>query len=53
MRRQEYGRLDALNAGLTRLDGWPAARRAAELLAEAAAGAQGWQSGIQGLFTAP
>ena len=45
--------LDALNAELARLDGKPAARRAAQLLAEAAADAQGWLSGIQGLFTAP
>ncbi len=45
--------LDALNAALARLDGRPAARRAAELLAEAAAEARGWQSGIQGLFTTP
>ena len=45
--------LDALNAALMRLDGRPSARRAAALLAEAAAVTQGWQSGIQGLFTAP
>ena len=45
--------LDALNAELARLDGRPAARRAAELVAEAAAGAEGWWSGIQGLFTVP
>ena len=45
--------LDALNAELGRLDGRPAARRAAALLAGAAAGAQGWWSGIQGLFTVP
>ena len=45
--------LTALNAELDRLDGRPAARRAAELLAEAAAGAEGWWSGIQGLFTVP
>ena len=45
--------LDALNAELGRLDGKPAVRRAAQLLAEAAAEAQGWQSAIQGLFTAP
>ena len=45
--------LTALNAGLDALDGRPAARRAAELLAEAAAGADGWWSGIQGLFTVP
>ena len=45
--------LDALNAGLARLDGRPAARRAAELVAGAAAGADGWWSGVQGLFTVP
>ena len=45
--------LIALNAELHRLDGRPAARRAAELLAEAAAGAEGWWSGIQGLFSVP
>lgn len=45
--------LDALNAELARLDGRPAARRAAELVADAAAGAEGWWSGIQGLFTVP
>ena len=45
--------LDALNTELARLDGRPAARRAAELVAEAAAGAEGWWSGIQGLFTVP
>ena len=47
------GPLDALNAALARLDGKRAARRAARLLASARAGSQGWQSGIQGLFTAP
>ena len=45
--------LTALNAELDALDGRPAARRAAELLAETAAGADGWWSGIQGLFTVP
>lgn len=45
--------LDALNAELARLDGRPAADRAASLVAEAAAGAEGWWSGIQGLFTVP
>ena len=45
--------LTALNSELEALDGRPAARRAAELLAEAAAGADGWWSGIQGLFTVP
>ena len=45
--------LDALNAELARLDGKPAARRAAQLLVAAAGRARGWQSGIQGLFTAP
>ena len=45
--------LDALNAALARLDGKRAARQAAQLLASASAGVQGWQSGIQGLFTAP
>ena len=45
--------LDALNAELVRLDGRPAARRAAELVAEAAAAAEEWWSGIQGLFTVP
>ena len=45
--------LDALDAALARLDGTRAARRAARLLASARAGSQGWQSGIQGLFTAP
>ena len=45
--------LDALNAALERLDGQSAPRRAAELLADAAAGSAQWWSGIQGLFTAP
>ena len=45
--------LDALNAALGRLDGQAAPRRAAELLADAAAGSAQWWSGIQGLFTAP
>ena len=45
--------LDALNAELARLDGRPAAHRAARLVAEAAAGAERWWSGIQGLFTIP
>ena len=45
--------LDALNAALKRLDGREAAGRAVELLAEAKAGASGWSSGIQGLYTAP
>ena len=45
--------LDPLNAELVRLDGRPAADRAARLMAEAAAGADGWWSGIQGLFTVP
>ena len=45
--------LDVLNAELVRLDGRPAADRAARLVAEAAAGADGWWSGIQGLFTVP
>ena len=45
--------LDALNAALERLDGQAAPRRAAELLADAAAGSAQWWSGIQGLFTAP
>ncbi len=47
------GPLDALDAALARLDGSRAARQAARLLASARAGASGWQSGIQGLFTAP
>ena len=45
--------LQALNAELRRLDGRPEARRAAELLAGAAAGTVEWWSGIQGLFTVP
>ncbi len=45
--------LDALNAALKRLDGREAAGRAVALLAEAKAGASGWSSGIQGLYTAP
>ena len=45
--------LSALNGELDALDGRPAARRAAEVLAEAAAAADGWWSGIQGLFTVP
>ena len=45
--------LTALNAELDALDGRPAARLAAKLLAEAAARADGWWSGIQGLFTVP
>ena len=47
------GPLDALNAGLEALDGQDAARQAAELIAAAAAGAEGWRSGIQGLYTVP
>ena len=45
--------LDALNAELGRLDGRAAARRATALLSAAAAEAQGWWSGVQGLFTVP
>ena len=45
--------LDGLNAALERLDGQVAAGEAAALLAEARAGANGWSSGIQGLYTAP
>ena len=45
--------LDALNAGLRPLDGQVAAGRAAALLAAAKAGAAGWSSGVQGLYTAP
>ncbi len=45
--------LTALNAELRGLDGRPAARRAVERLADAAAGTRGWWSGIQGLFTVP
>ena len=47
------GTLDGLNAALERLDGRVAAGRAAALLAAAKAGARGWSSGIQGLYTAP
>ena len=45
--------LRKLNAELDRLNGRLAARRAAELLAGAAAQASGWWSGIQGLYTVP
>ena len=45
--------LTALNSTLDALDGRPAARRTAALLAEVAARAEGWSSGIQGLFTVP
>ena len=45
--------LTALNSELEALEGRPAAHRAAELLAEAAAAADEWWSGIQGLFTVP
>ena len=45
--------LDGLNAALERLDGQVAADRAAALLAAAKAGARGWSSGVQGLYTAP
>ena len=45
--------LDGLNAALRRLDGQVAAGRAVALLAEAKARANGWSSGIQGLYTAP
>ena len=45
--------LDELNAALERLDGRVAAGSAAALLAIAKAGARGWSSGIQGLYTAP
>ena len=46
--------MSGLNAELMRLDGQTAAETAAELLLAAmAAGTAGWQSGIQGLFTAP
>ena len=45
--------LERLNAALHRLDGQPAARQVADLLATAAAGSADWWSGIQGLFTAP
>ena len=45
--------LNTLNAALARLDGRPAARRVAVLIAGESARATGWWSGIQGLFTAP
>ena len=45
--------LDGLNAALGSLDGWVAAEEAVMLLAEAKAGAAGWRSGVQGLYTAP
>ena len=50
--------LDSLNAALSRLSCVrmpcrPAAREAAEVLAEAAARARGWSSGILGLYTGP
>ena len=52
--------LDSLNAALSRLHCdkrrapcRPAARQAADLLAEAAGRARGWSSGILGLYTAP
>ena len=45
--------LDGLNAALGGLDGRVAADRAVKLLAEAKAGADGWRSGVQGLYTAP
>ena len=45
--------LDALNAELGKLDRLPAAGRAAELITRAAAAAEGWWSGVQGLFTVP
>ena len=45
--------LDGLNAELQRLDGRVAAGEAAALLAVAKAGADGWSSGVQGLYTAP
>ena len=45
--------LDGLNAALERLDGRVAAAEAVKLLAEARAGAEGWRSGVQGLYTAP
>ena len=45
--------LDGLNAALQLLDGQVAAEKAAALLAEASAQAQGWSSGVQGLYTAP
>ena len=45
--------LDGLNAALRRLDGEVAADLAVKLLARAKAGADGWRSGVQGLYTAP
>lgn len=46
--------MNGLNAELASLDGQRAAEAVAELLLAAeAAGTMGWQSGIQGLFTAP
>ena len=45
--------LDGLNAALGGLDGRVAADRAVKLLAGAKAGAAGWRSGVQGLYTAP
>ncbi|MCY4319252.1 MAG: caspase family protein [Alphaproteobacteria bacterium] len=42
-----------LNAHLAQLNGSVAAAFAAELIAKARARTQGWQSGVQGLFTAP
>ena len=45
--------LDGLNAALGGLDGRVAAAEAAALLAEARAGADGWRSGVQGLYTEP
>ena len=45
--------LDALNAALKSLHGQPVAEAAAALMADAAGQAEGWQSGIQGLFTGP
>ena len=46
-------KLDVLNAALFHLDGTQSAAKAAQLLAEAAKKSDGWQSGIQGLFTKP
>lgn len=45
--------MSGLIAELVRLDSERAAEAVAELLLAAAAGTAGWQSGIQGLFTAP
>ena len=45
--------LHSLNDELKALDGQRAARRAADLLATAAARADGWSSGIQGVYTTP